>query len=146
LAVTAFWFGLGMSNMLNAAIDWDTDTVKVTLHTSAMTPNQDTWDFYDDVTNELATAGGYTAGGLSLTNKTRTYDTATNEVRLDADDPSWTSATFTCRYAVFRKARGGAASADELIGYINFGADETVASGTFTIVLDATGAFKVTVS
>ena len=46
--------------------------------------------------DELATAGGYTAGGATLTTggSSCTYDTATDEVRLDATDASWSSATF----------------------------------------------------
>lgn len=144
MAATTKWYGLGVSHVANGAVDWDTDTIKVSLHTSTYAPNQDTHDFFDDATNELGAGNGYTAGGVALTTKTRTYDAATNEVRLDADDPQWTGFTATFRYAVFRKARGGAASADELIGWIDFGGDVQVQAGTFTIQLDATGAFKIT--
>jgi hypothetical protein len=145
MAVTTKWYGKGLSHLANGAIDFDTDTIKVMLTTSTYTPDQDTHDFRDDVTNEIS-GTGYTAGGATLASTTRTYDTATNEVRLDAADSSWTSASFTARYAVFYKSRGGASSADELIGYINFESDQTVSSGTFTLQYASDGVFKITAS
>jgi hypothetical protein len=146
VAVTAFWYGNGMKNVQNGTIDLDTDTFKALLTTSLYTPDQDLHDFRDDVTNELAAAGGYSTGGVTLTTKTLTYDGASNEIRWDFDDPQWTSATFTARKLVIYKSRGGAASADELVMYVDFGADETVASGTFTYVVPATGAAKTTIA
>lgn len=146
MAVTTSWYGAGASQVLNAAVDWDTDAINVSLHTSTYTPNQDTDAFFSAASNELSTASGYTAGGVALTTKTRTYDAASNEVRLDADDVTWTfSASKTFRYAVFRKARGGAASADELIGWTDWGTDQTV-TGVYTIQWDPAGIFYATVA
>lgn len=146
MAVTAFWYGVPVKNMYSGAnvVDWDTDTIKVALATSTYTPNQDTHDFFNDITNEVS-GTGYTAGGVTITTPTITYDTASNEIRLDCDDPSWTSSSFTARYAVFYKSTG-TASTSPLIGYVDFGADQTVSSGTFTITLNASGAFKLTAS
>jgi hypothetical protein len=129
---------------MNGAVDLDTDTIKVALVTSAYTPSQDNDDFFNDVTNELPTAGGYTAGGASLANKAVTQDNTDNEGVFDADDLAWTSATFTARGAVIYKNRGGASSADELIAYIDFGSDKTVSSGTFTIQWAAEGILNLT--
>jgi hypothetical protein len=129
-----------LSGATNGVWDWDTDTIKVALCTSAYTPDQDTHDFFNDVTNEI-TGTGYTAGGVTTTTPTVTYDTATDEIRLDCDDPSWSSATFTARVAVWYKSTG-TASTSPLIGYMDFGADQSVSSGAFTIQLDSTGAFK----
>jgi hypothetical protein len=149
MAVTTFWYGVPVKNVFagtaNGVWDWDTDTIKVALTTSSYVPNQDTHDFFNDITNELTTTGGYTAGGQTITTPTVTYDTATNETRLDADDPSWTSASFTARYAVWYKSTGVAANSP-VIGYMDFGADQTVSSGTFTITLNSSGAFKATAS
>ena len=74
MAVTGKLYGLWLRNILNGTIttDWDTDTIKVMLTTSLYTPDQDTHDFKNDVTNEV-TGTGYTAGGQALTNKTVTY-------------------------------------------------------------------------
>lgn len=147
MAVTAFWYGLALRDQWGATaadrIDWVTDTIKTALTTSSYTPAQDTHDYFNDVTNEI-TGTGYTAGGVTLGSKTLTYDTATNETRLDAADASWTTASFTARLAVTYKDSAGASSTDHLMGYVDFGGDETVSSGTFTITWDATGVLKVT--
>lgn len=60
----AFW-----THTFNKLIDLDTDTIKMTLHAAAYVPNLATDDFMDDATNELGTASGYTAGGVTLANK-----------------------------------------------------------------------------
>jgi hypothetical protein len=145
MAVTAFWYGPGMKAVQSGAVDLDTDTLKAMLTTSAYTPNQDTHDFRDDVTNEIV-GTGYTAGGVTLASLTLTYDAGTNEVRWDFADPSWAGATFTARRMPVYKSRGGAASLDELVMWVDFGADETVTAGTFTYVVHANGAAYTTVS
>jgi hypothetical protein len=150
VAVTAFWFGealLGQFSSTSARrVDWDADTIKVSLHTSTYTPNQDTHNFYDDLTNEVANGNGYTTGGQAITTSAPTYDTASNTVRLDATDPSWTSASFTARYAVIYKDTG-VAGTSPLLGYVDFGGNETVTSGTITIQWDSTdGVLRVVAS
>lgn len=146
MAVTANWYGLGMKGIATGLIDLDTDTFKAMLATSSYVPNQDTDQFRSSVTANEITGTGYSAGGVALASVTVTYDAASNEVRWDAADPSWTSASFTCRFMVIYKSRGGADTADDLVMYVNFGADETVASGTFTYTVPATGLAKITVS
>jgi hypothetical protein len=139
----ANWYGLPVRDMYDgsAVIDWNTDTIKVALTTSAYTPNKDTHDRFNDVTNEV-TGTGYTAGGVTLTTPTVTYDTATDEIRLDADDPAWASSSITARNAVWYKDTG-TASTSPLIGYLEFGADVTTSSGTLTIACDSTGHYKL---
>jgi len=145
MAVTANWYGLGGKDQWGATagdrVDWVTDTIKTSLHTSTYVPNQDTDQYFSAASNELATAGGYTAGGVTLAGKTLTYDSPTNEARLDANDAQWTSASFTARIAVTYKSTG-VAGTSHLMGYVNFGGDQTVSSGTFTIQWDATGVLK----
>lgn len=142
MAVTSFWFGIPIRNIFNGVAnanwDWDADTFKAALTTSTYVPDRDTHDFFNDVTNELPTAGGYTAGGDTLVTSTATYDTATDQVRIDSDDAQWTSSSFTARIAVVYKSTG-VASTSPLIIAVDFGGDETVSSGTFTIQWDATG-------
>jgi hypothetical protein len=125
-------------DIMNGAIDLDTDTIKVMLVTSSYTPDQDTHDKRDDVTNEVS-GTGYSSGGASLANKAVTADNTDNEGVFDADDVTWSSSTITARGAVLYKSRGGASSADELICYIDFGSDKISSSGNFTITWDAEG-------
>ncbi len=147
MAVTAFWYGEGVKGQWSATaarrVDWVTDTIQTSLHTVTYTPDPDLHDFFNDATNEI-TGTGYTANGVTLGSKTLTYDTATNETRLDAADAAWTTATFTARYAVVWVNTAGISSTDPVLGYVNFGADETVSAGTFTVQWDATGVLKVT--
>ncbi len=144
------WYGnasLGLVSTTAARrVDWVTDTIKCGLTTVTYTPNQDTHDFYDDITNELATATGYTAGGVTLGTKSTVYDSGTNTTRLIAASASWTfSASKTMRYAFIYKDTGVAATSP-LLGYVDFGSDQT-SSGTFTINWDATdGVLRMVVS
>lgn len=99
-------------------------------------------DFFDDVTNEIS-GTGYSAGGVTLANKAASYTGGTNVVALDADDAQWTTASFTARYAVIYKSTG-TSSTSPLLGYVDFGADQTVSSGTFTIQWASDGVLKIT--
>jgi len=144
MAVTAFWYGLGLSACLNKLVDFDTDTIKVSLHTSTYVPAQDTHDYWDDATNEV-TGTGYTAGGATLAGASITYTAATNILKLDGTDVTWTSATITARYAVIYGSTGTAATSP-LIGYVDFGADVTSTAGDFKITWHADGILKITAS
>ena len=124
-------YNSAVDDMARGAIDFDTDTFKVMLVTSSYTPNKDTDDKRNDVTNE-ASGTGYTAGGVTSA-CTVTKDTANDRVTLSFAAVSWPSSTITARGAVIYKSRGGASSADELVAYNDFGSDVASASGTFTV-------------
>lgn len=124
-------YNSAVDDMARGAIDFDTDTFKVMLVTSSYTPNKDTHDKRDDVTNE-ASGTGYTSGGVTSA-CTVTKDTANDRVTLQFASVSWASSTITARGAVIYKSRGGASSADELIAYNDFGADVSTTAGTFSI-------------
>lgn len=135
MAGTWKWYGEGLLNVMKGAIDLDTDTFKLMLTTSTYTPNQDTHNFRDDVTNEVGASGTYAAGGATLAGVSVTYDTATNEARVSWTSPAFTSATITARTAVIYKSRGGASSADELLAYCTEASDISSTAGTFTVSL-----------
>jgi hypothetical protein len=101
------------------------------LTTSAYSENKDTHDFRDDVTNEVSGAG-YTAGGNTAT-VTVTLDTVNDRLDITLGGTTWPSSTITARKAVYYKARGGAATADELVAVNDFGSDVVTSSGTFTL-------------
>ena len=125
-------------DIANGSIDLDTDTIKVMLVSSSYTPNIDTHTKRSDITGEIS-GTGYTAGGQALTGATVTVDTTNDRAVFDANDVTWASSTITARGAVLYKSRGGAATADELICYIDFGADKSSSGGPFTIQWDAVG-------
>jgi hypothetical protein len=120
-----------VDDMARGAIDADTDTFKVMLVTSAYSPNKDTHDKRDDVTNEVS-GTGYTAGGVTSA-CTVTKDTANDRVTLSFAAVNWATSTITARAAVIYKSRGGAASSDELVCYVDFGGDVSSSSATFSL-------------
>lgn len=138
MAVTAQVYGRAAELLLEGSHDLDGATYNVMLTTSAYTPDVDTHDFRSDVTNEV-TGTGYSAGGQALGTVTVTYDSANNRAVFDAADAVWASSTITARYAVIYRARGGASSADELLCYVDFGADVSSTGGAFTIAWHANG-------
>jgi hypothetical protein len=113
-------------------IDFDTDTFKCMLVTSTYVPNKDTHLKRSDVTNEVAAAGGYVAGGFAAA-VTVTKDTANDRIDVGLAGISIASATITARGAVYYKSRGGLATADELVAYIDFGADIISTNGTWAL-------------
>lgn len=114
------------------SIDFDTDTFKVMLVTSSYTPDFDAHDFRNDITNEI-TGTGYTAGGNSATITVAAIDTVNNRLDITLGGTTWSTSTITARGAVYYKSRGGASSADEVIGFNDFGSDISTTTGTFTL-------------
>lgn len=144
MAITAKLYAPYVAKVNNKEIDFDTDTIKVALATSSYTPSQTTHDYFNDITNELTTASGYTAGGATIASKTVTLATLTQQ--FDAADTSWTfSALVTFRYAIVYVSTG-TSSTSPLIGYIDFGADQTPNGVVYTIQWAATGIFTGTVA
>jgi len=139
-------YGQFLSQALNKEIDWDTDTIKVALLSNSYTPDQDAHNYLDDVVANEVTGTGYTAGGATLANKTNSYNSATNVITLDADDVTWSSSTITARYAVIYDASPSTNATKPLIGYVDFGSDQSSSNGNFTITWDATGIVRITVA
>lgn len=139
------WYGLPLKSLIDGStlFDWNTDTIKVAVVTSAYTPDQDAHDFWNDVSANEASASGYTAGGATLTTPTVTYDTANNRIVLDADDVSWTS-TITGRYLIVYKDTG-TSTTSPLLGYYDNVTDFGGGS-TLDVTWDATGVLRITVS
>ena len=109
--------------------DLDSDTIKIALYTSSATLSAAT-DTYT-TSNEVASGGGYTTGGVTLANAS-VIENGTSGC-FDSDDPEWTSATFTARGALIYNDTDG----DRAIAVLDFGGDFTVAGGTFKIVFPA---------
>lgn len=132
----------------DGTIDLDTDTFKVTLHTSTYTPSATTHTVYADLTNELSTASGYTNGGATL--GTVTWNRSGGTVTFDAADTVWTASggTITARYAVIRKDGTANAIVSPLIAYILLDttpADVSATTGnTLTLQWNASGIFDLT--
>tara|TARA_R100000544_G_scaffold33349_1_gene19829 strand:+ start:135 stop:554 length:420 start_codon:yes stop_codon:yes gene_type:complete len=118
--------------ILDEQHDLVADTLKIALYTSSASLGAGTTAY--TTSNEVANGNGYTTGGEALTNKS-VSSTGTTAF-FDADDPTWTSASFTARGALIYND----SVSDKAIAVLNFGGDFTVSSGTFRIVFPAAGA------
>ena len=85
--------------------------------------------------NEVSNSGTYTAGGGTLTNVTPT--TSGTTALTDFADLEFTSATITARGALIYN---DSVSGDPTVAVLDFGADKTSTSGTFTIQFPAPNA------
>jgi hypothetical protein len=119
---TPKWYANGLEHVTNSAsggsVDLDSDTIKLALYTSSYTPNQSTDDFRDDM-------GANEAKTLAATALVLNWDAADISQAI-------VGGPFAFRYGVYYKARGGASSADEVIGYVDFGA-QSVTDATINI-------------
>jgi hypothetical protein len=124
-------YNSAIDDMARGAIDYDTDSFKAMLVTSAYTPNKDADLKRSAVTNEV-TGTGYTAGGVASV-CTVTKDTANDKVTLSFAAVSWATSTITARGLVYYKSLGGASSADPLVAYVDFGSNVSSTGGTFSV-------------
>lgn len=115
------------------AIDFSSDTFKIILMQSGFTFNKDTHHGYADVSeSELSTGNGYTAGGATLAGVTVTEDDTDNRTEI-----TWNNATWTASGGSIGPSPGAiiyddtvtTPTADPILGYIDFGGDQTQADG-----------------
>jgi len=78
-------------------------------------------------TGEVATSGSYSTGGGALTNVTPTSSGTT--AFADFNDLSFTTATITARGALLYNS----SASNKAVAVLDFGANKTSTSGTFTI-------------
>lgn len=132
--MASFNFNAAIHKIVTGAIDLDTDSFKMMLITSALTETEkDSFDFRNDIINEVANGNGYTTGGNACTLTVAAVDNTNNDVEVTCAAVSWPTSTITAAAAVIYKARGGLASADELLCHLDFGGNVSSTNGTFTV-------------
>lgn len=130
----------------------DTDTVKVSLHNNSITPDKDAavastgfntgqWA----TANEVTDATNWVSGGRSLSGGA--FTSVTNGVMFDATDLAG-GGTLTIANAygclVYDDTISAGTVADQGVCFNYFGGGQSVTSGTFTIVWNASGLFRIT--
>lgn len=136
---------LGGGNVIgDGPMDLLSDVIKQTLHTATWTPNYSTNEVKADATNELGTANGYTAGGVTLASKT--YAASALVTTFDAADTSWTfTGAVTFRHAPIWDDTP-TAPVDPLILNVDTGGNQTLDGVTSSFQFNASGIFAFTVS
>jgi hypothetical protein len=134
MAVTVSVYNLFKKGQINGDhfVDFNTHTFTLSLHTSDYTPNLDTDEFYDDLTDELPQADGYLSGGQDLTTTIVGLDTGNDFAYFDADNVTWVSLTAVFRYAVLRR-NTGTPGTSPLVLLIDFGANQSPVGIDFVV-------------
>lgn len=134
-----------LENQFNgtSVIDFNTDTIKVMLVTSAYTPSASTHDFINDASANQVTGTNYTAGGATISAPSVTLNAGT--VTVDGGDVTWTQSAggfSNARYAIIYKDTGSTATSP-VVGYIDFTSDKGNVNGDLTVQWNASGIFTV---
>ena len=126
---------LGGYHSFNAAGDTPAGSAfKIALYTSSA--DLTTTSTVYVTSGEVASGGGYTTAGESLTNTGVAKSTVTSYT--DFSDVSWTSASFTARGCmIYNSSTISGLTTNACVCTIDFGGDKTVSSGTFTIQFPA---------
>ena len=134
-----------------AALDLNSDTIKVALYGNTGTPDQTVasantaYNTGQWVTANETSNGGWSAGGLALASITSTF--SSNVFTFDAADTANGSAATIAdtRGCLIYEDTLTTPVADQGICYLAFGGQQTVTSGTLTIVYNASGIMTITV-
>jgi hypothetical protein len=141
--MTTLVYSNGLRDALAGGRDFDSNSYKVTLHTSTYTPSVD-HNFQDDLTNELTTTGGYTAGGWTVTNPAITHTLANSWATAAATTTAYTLGqvvrpsagnTYAYRCVVAGTSGGAAPTWPTVVG-------TTVTDGTVTWLNIGTAVLK----
>jgi len=133
------WFGASAEAILGNI--WLANPMKVALMKPSYVPNRDTQKVFADIAaQELAAAGGYVAGGITLVGKTADYDAASDTTHLFATDVVWgPGVTFDTAFAVVYDNSGG----KPLWGLIDFQGTKSVGNGVFQLDFDSLGLLDI---
>jgi len=122
--------------LLNGQHNFTSNTFKLALYTSSATINENTTVY--SATNEVASAGNYSAGGNTLSVSVTPTNTG-NVAFISFSNTSWANATITANGAlIYNNSLSNAA-----VAVLAFGGDKTSTNGTFAVnfpTADATNA------
>jgi hypothetical protein len=122
--------------LLSGAQNFNTGTTKVykiALYTSAATLGASTTT-YSGTSNEVASGGGYTTGGNTLSVSQVPTSSGTTAF-IDFADTTWSAATITARGALIYNSTD-----DTAVAALDFGSDKTSTAGDFTIIFPTANA------
>lgn len=132
MAITQAVCNTFKSEILGAVHDFDSGSgqvFKLALYSSAATLDANTTVYSSS--NEVGNTGQYTAGGGVLTSQQVSLDGSV--AIIDFADLSFTGVTLTARGALIYNT----SASNKSVCVLDFGADKTATSGTFTIQFPA---------
>lgn len=118
-------------------IDFDTDTVKLALYTSAIAPVV-SWITKADITSTEVTGTNYTAGGATIT--TPALSLTSGVVKFTGDNITWAfsaSGFSNARYGILYKD-SGVSNTSTLIGFYDFISNQGNNVVPFSAIFDPT--------
>lgn len=136
-------------HLSDGTFDLDSNTFKLTLHSSSSNANTLSGSsVFADITNELSTANGYTAGGVTLASVTWTNSSGTMTFTC-ANPTAWTASggSITARFGVIRASGTLNSLVDPILAVCLLDttpADVTATTGnTFSFTINGSGVFTL---
>ena len=112
--------------LLNGQQNFSANTFKLALYTSSASLDENTTAY--TATNEVASAGNYSAGGNTLSVSVTPTNTG-NVAFISFSNSSWANATITAAGALIYNAN----LANAAVCVLSFGGDKTSTNGTFAV-------------
>jgi hypothetical protein len=126
----------------------ETDTIKLGLVTSGVTPTETTSDprwgaggGTNLSTNQVTPGGNYATGGPTIANNTWTLASAT--VTLDGDNISITQNASNPNNARWGILWNDTAAGDQALAYLDLGGTTDLTAGDFSVTWNASGIFTL---
>lgn len=112
--------------LLNGQQNFSANTFKLALYTSSASLDENTTAY--TTSNEVASAGNYTAGGNTLTVSVTPTNTG-NVAYISFANTSWANATITAAGALIYNS----SQSNSAVCVLSFGGDKTSTNGTFAV-------------
>jgi hypothetical protein len=129
--MASFIYDSALYDALTGSIDFRADAFKVLLVTRDYRASKSGHSRRSDIAGEVV-AVGYGPGGEAA-HVTVAADRERGQINIALGAATWPDSTITARGAIYCKSRGGPASADELVAYIDFVADIASNNGPFNL-------------
>ena len=143
VAVTMKWFSRASQGSIGGEA-WTAATMKVALLDTV--PDQDTAEFWDDVSATEVTGTNWSAGGVTLAGKAVTFDAGTNTTTLDANDVSVASVDVSGVEAIVIYDDTGTPATSRLWAFGDLAETGVNQGGTLTIPWDTDGILTLAAS
>ncbi len=119
--------------------DFNLDTFKIILMSDTFVFNPDSHDIYTDVSaSELATANGYTAGGVILSGVAVVQDDVNDRASITWANVSWTASGGDIGPTSGAIIYDSTVVDSPLVGYIDFGGSFTESDGGIATITNVT--------